>query len=306
MVTEHFLAVRKRKFDDFIIEWLHGSFPLDEAGILITARAYKIHVAVFFNDSYWSTCADRDLNKCKVFLVYRGSLVFEDTRRMTTKEYQDHRPILRRLARYYDTVEKEKVLDSIKRQADLAKKLQKEREARAVKNCIPSDEDSDENENIMPQETGQDKEPASSSKEQPYEDEQNIMPDARDKDQEVDLEEMMDAEHSQDPSASSSEETDSESSSSTSTSYICSTPVCGQVFQMATALKKHERKHTVTHSKDGRIHCDFQAVSTIMAQKELYKDIKKMPMRILENVSNVENNVQMEMLVKSHIQHSSS
>ena len=47
-------------------------------------------------------------------------------------------------------------------------------------------------------------------------------------------------------------------------------------------------------------------VSTITAQKELYKDIKEMPMRILENVSNVENNVQMEMLVKSHIQTSSS
>ena len=156
----------------------------------------------------------------RCFCCTRGSLVFEDSRRMTTKEYQDHRPILRRLARYYDTVEKEKLLDSIKRQAELAKKLQKERQAGAVKNCIPSDEDSDENENIMPQETGQDKEPASSSKEQPYEDEQNIMPDAKDQDQEVDLEEMMDTEHSQDPSASSSEETDSESSSSTSTSYI--------------------------------------------------------------------------------------
>ena len=53
-------------------------------------------------------------------------------------------------------------------------------------------------------------------------------------------------------------DSDSESSSSTSTSYICSTPICGKVFDTAAALRKHERKHTVTRSKDGRIHCDFQ------------------------------------------------
>ena len=282
MVTEHFLVVRKQIFDDFIIEWLHGSFPLDEAGILITARAYKIHVAVFFNNSYWSTCANCDLNKCKVFLLYRGSLVFEDTHRMTTKEHQDHRPILRKLARYYDTVEKEKVLESIRCTSELAKKLAMEH--KPAKNCIPSDEESeneepernimpsanqDKNENIMQQDTGQDTEPTSSSKEQPSEGEQNIMPTAKDKEEEVDLEKMMEADNSQDSqnassSLSSFEPTDSvhlsdsDSSSSTSTSYICSNPICGQVFDTAAALKKHERKHTVKPSKDGRIHCDFQ------------------------------------------------
>ena len=201
-LTKHFLDVRKRKFDDFIIEWLHSSFPLNEAGILIMARAYKIHVAVFFNDSYWSTCADKDLNKCKVFLLYRGSLVFEDTRHMTTKEYEAHRPILRKLQQYYDTVEQEKVLDSLKHQADRERQLARHREASTLRNYIPSDEDSEteEQQNIMP--------PGETDKTenimlQSLAGTQNVMAPAAAKDDDVDLEEMMNDEEPPDNQDSS-------------------------------------------------------------------------------------------------------
>ena len=78
-LMESLLQKKNCKFQNFLAEWLHGSFPLHEAGILILAKAYKIHIEVFFNDHYWTTHAANDLNKCKVFLAYQGNLVFVDS-----------------------------------------------------------------------------------------------------------------------------------------------------------------------------------------------------------------------------------
>ena len=100
-VTKKFLKVRNRQLKEYLHYWLHGSFPLDEAGILILCRAYKVHTAVFFNDSYWTTEVDDDLHKCKVFLLYRGSLVFEDSRRMTTSEHRERTNVFKKLEKYY-------------------------------------------------------------------------------------------------------------------------------------------------------------------------------------------------------------
>ena len=97
--------------------------PLDEAGILIIARAYKIHVAVFFNDHYWISHFGNDLNKCKVFLVYHGNLVFLDSRRLMSKEYDERRQLMEKLQKYYVTPEKDKALERHKIRA--AKRLLK-------------------------------------------------------------------------------------------------------------------------------------------------------------------------------------
>ena len=98
------------KFEDFLIYWLHGSFPLDKAGILVLARAYKIHVTVFFNDHYWTTNTSSNLNECTVFLIYCGDLVFMDSRRLLTKELDEHRPLMQKLKKYYDTPAADKPL----------------------------------------------------------------------------------------------------------------------------------------------------------------------------------------------------
>ena len=88
LVTAHLLDIKKHSLQNFLNEWLHGAFPLDEAGILIVTRANKVYVAVFFNDSYWTTTAVTDLNKCKIFL-YHGSVVFKDSCRVTVAEYTE-------------------------------------------------------------------------------------------------------------------------------------------------------------------------------------------------------------------------
>ena len=63
------------------------AFPLDLLGILIYSRMCHEHVAVFVGESYWTTQAKTNFLKCKVFLAYRGNLIFDDSRLMTGPEY---------------------------------------------------------------------------------------------------------------------------------------------------------------------------------------------------------------------------
>ena len=133
-VTASFCQKQKMSFEDFEDVWLHGSFPLNTAGILVLARAYKIHVTVFFNDNYWTTDAAADINKSSVFLAYRGDLEFHETRRMTTHEYEERRPMFKKLDKYYDNVHVSNALDKIKKFNERVKKRQQS------KNRIESDE----------------------------------------------------------------------------------------------------------------------------------------------------------------------
>ena len=132
-VTEIFLQKKRMSFEQFRLQWLHGSFPLNTPGILILARAYKIHVAVFFNNNFWTTDSRRSLDRCTVFLLYRGSLVFENSRRMTSEEFTERKDYFRKLSRYYDKVHEE---NDLRKLCERAK-----RENRTPKNFVPSDDD---------------------------------------------------------------------------------------------------------------------------------------------------------------------
>ena len=135
-VTEIFLQKKRMSFEQFRLQWLHGSFPLNTPGIMILARAYKIHVAVFFNNNFWTTDSCRGLERCTVFLLYRGSLVFDDSRRMTSEEFTEHKAWFKKLLKYYDKVHEENDLRKLHECA--------QRENRTPKNYVPSDEESEE------------------------------------------------------------------------------------------------------------------------------------------------------------------
>ena len=285
LVTAHLLNIKKHSLQDFLNEWLHGAFPLDEAGILIVAQAYKVHVAMFFTDSYWTTTAVTDLNKCKIFLLYRGSLVFKDSRRVTVAEYTERCKLYSQLDRYYKKMETDK------------KKANKVRSDSPVYswNAIPLDSESD-SENIMPQEQSTKSSDHKSSSNEGKEDDgepENIMQDtladdmATEKQEnimppdsnntngsvpnkdDVDLEKIIEdsdstAKQSDNKSSSSSSSLTRSSSSSSleetlseESSFICSTATCGEVYDSAAALRAHEHKHSGIHHSDGRIHCDY-------------------------------------------------
>ena len=134
-VTEIFLQKKRISFKQFRLQWLHGSFPLNTPGIMILARAYKIHVAVFFNNNFWTTDSHHGLERCTVFLLYRGSLVFEDSRRMTSEEFSDQKAYFKKLSKHYDKVHEENDLKKLHERAQC--------ENRTPKNYVPSDDESE-------------------------------------------------------------------------------------------------------------------------------------------------------------------
>ena len=286
-VTSNLLEKKNRTFENFLSQWLHGSFPLDEAGILIIARAYKIHIAVFFNDHYWISHVGNDLNKYKVFLVYCGNLVFLDSRRLMSKEYDERRQLMEKLRKYYVTPEKDKALERHKICA--AKRL--------LKLKAPNIDESDNNDSSSS---------SSSSSENIMPDEKNgnIMPStpsssSTSNEQQMDLEEIMNDDHesakspepvtqvettttadapcesSDDSSDDTQSESTTESSSSEDTAYICATPKCGLVFDTEKELKDHSRKHKVKRSRDGCIHCDVPGCKSHYGTKRALQRHKK-------------------------------
>ena len=113
-VTASYLDGKKIKLDRFLDQWLHPQFPLSMPGILIIARAYKIHIAIFFNDSYWTTMSKTNLMKVTVFLLYRGNLIFEDSQLMTTQEYGGRKQYFLKLQKYFEETDDVNALDRMR------------------------------------------------------------------------------------------------------------------------------------------------------------------------------------------------
>ena len=76
-----------RSLDSFLKYWLVPAFPITEVGIMIMARFFHGHIAIFVNDKWWSTRRDGNLSKINLFLVYRGQKIFDNSRLMSTAEY---------------------------------------------------------------------------------------------------------------------------------------------------------------------------------------------------------------------------
>ena len=181
-----------------------------------------------------------------------------------------------KLKRYYDTPAKDKSVERHKLRA-----------AKKMINHIPSDMESESESSESSSESSRSSSSSSSENIMSANSNRNIMPPAASSPssngQQVDLEEIMNADADDDnnispaaacplpsenttvaaaPSVSSSENSsDSQSSeesdsSSEETSYICDFAKCGLVFDTAKELKDHARKHQVKRALDGCIHCD--------------------------------------------------
>ena len=75
---------RNWNYDKFIKQFMY--LALEPVGITIWARCYRKHVGFFFNSHFWCTEKNNNLDKCDIFLVFRGHRIFEDSRVMTTNE----------------------------------------------------------------------------------------------------------------------------------------------------------------------------------------------------------------------------
>ena len=91
---------------------------------------------------------ETDLNKVSVFLIYRGNLVFEDSRQMTNPEAKEQRQYFQKLEKYYDH---KHACDALERLKERDKKLKEK--SKPQKPVIESDieELSEVSGDIMPE-----------------------------------------------------------------------------------------------------------------------------------------------------------
>ena len=89
---------------------------------MILARFFHGHIAIFVNDKWWSTRRDGNLSKINLFLVYRGQKMFDNSRLMTTAEY--------------DLVRDDVWCYKLKIERQIKAEKKKEKEARKAKNKI--------------------------------------------------------------------------------------------------------------------------------------------------------------------------
>ena len=64
---------------DYVNALVELDIPLDQLGLLILARTYHRHVAVFCKDYMWSTRSNNSPRDCTAYLVYKGGVEFIDS-----------------------------------------------------------------------------------------------------------------------------------------------------------------------------------------------------------------------------------
>ena len=167
------------------------------------ARAYKIHIAVFFNNHYWTTNTSSNLNECMVFLVYHGDLVFMDSRHLLTKESDECWPLMQKLKKYYDTPAADKPLQRHQVCA-----------ARKSINHIPSDIDESESESSSSSSSPSSSSSSENIMQPTTEPQENIMPNSPSpspaNSQQMDLEDIMNDDEGEGEAAAASSRSDSE------------------------------------------------------------------------------------------------
>ena len=72
--------------DDYINFIDKPGTPVDEIGLLIFARMYHLHMCIIMEDRCLTMQHEHDLDRCTVFIAYRGALHFNDTK-PKCKEY---------------------------------------------------------------------------------------------------------------------------------------------------------------------------------------------------------------------------
>ena len=101
-ISSYLLGLKKRELEDYLAEFLKPDNPLDEIGILMFARMMHKHVAVYFNDIYWTTRVDHDTTKCDAHLIYRGKCVYEGTVQLTKDEWNKCKAYLEAFKKAYE------------------------------------------------------------------------------------------------------------------------------------------------------------------------------------------------------------
>ena len=67
--------------EEYMYNVVQPQMPLDEIGILLYERMYKIHICVILEGKHWCKNWDEALNKAKIYMIYKGHMQFNDMTR---------------------------------------------------------------------------------------------------------------------------------------------------------------------------------------------------------------------------------
>ena len=79
-VGQDIISCKGIKVEDYVNDLSDLLTPLDQLGLLIIARMYHRHFAVFMKDSVWSTCRDNSIENCAIYFAYNSGSSFLDTK----------------------------------------------------------------------------------------------------------------------------------------------------------------------------------------------------------------------------------
>ena len=78
-ISARVLKQREQSLEDYIDDITTPGVPLDPIALLVFARMYKIHIAIFTAKGIWATCRDTTLKKVRFVLLWYGANKFMES-----------------------------------------------------------------------------------------------------------------------------------------------------------------------------------------------------------------------------------
>ena len=88
-ISARVLKQHEQSLEDYIDDITTPGVPLDPIALLVFARMYKIHIAIFTAKDIWATCRDTTLKKVRFVLLWYGANKFMESVKIgKSKSYQ--------------------------------------------------------------------------------------------------------------------------------------------------------------------------------------------------------------------------
>ena len=79
-------VLKSTTLEDYIDPITMPDFPIDPVCVLVLARMFHFHVAIFVTKGVWSTCREKSLKKCRFGLIFHRGSEFSETVKVSQAE----------------------------------------------------------------------------------------------------------------------------------------------------------------------------------------------------------------------------
>ena len=67
------------KVKEYCNDLVELNFPLDTLGLLVIVQMFHNHIAIILKEHIWTTQGNNNIDRCSIFLIYSGGVIFIDT-----------------------------------------------------------------------------------------------------------------------------------------------------------------------------------------------------------------------------------